>query len=303
MRFWLAVLSVVSVATMLPATASADARDDKVGVYIEVYNMFTSRFDSQRSRYRAVFGTLDPAATPCASAQNAERELFHGQDSSGTVADFRRRLRRRPSLPQDALVNDMLDAATVAAPTWNEVFDYYHRDVDSTDACALGNTLHGRITAAWAKYFTAEAQLIGFLREETNARQARELASIEREFGRNFRFFHATMLGETMTLQELYGAEPFDVEAFSRAVESLAAHFGEIRPRVSTAPAEASAGLNAMHYSSFLVRLDNFIGSARAFVTAVRSNTRVDRAANDFERGLSDVIRTSNGMRFDERVR
>lgn len=293
MRQKLLSIGVFVSAVAMSGTAFADARANKVDTYVRLFNTYTQELERIRTDYEGAFGTLDASATPCASAGREARSLrLSGQD--GSFDEFARDLRRGPRLPQDALARDMLAGASTAIPAWDEAVDYYRRNVDSTDACALGNRLHGRLVAAWQQYFAASGPMLTFLREETRASQARELAAIERQYGQNFRYFRLKIITDVVALQELYGAASLDIDAFAALATALEAEATQTRDRAGTAPREVNTALRS--FTGWLLQVQNLAGKAADLVAAVRANRNVEHAAALFEHDLSGVIRTSNGM-------
>ncbi len=304
-RIHIAALAAVFVAVGASPVALADARADKVELYVEVHNMFAQRMHANHERYTGALAGLDPER-PCSGDRTPERGLYDTADSTGTIDGFRRRLRRAPRLPQDAQVTAMLDAAAIQVPTFNALYDYYHRDRHLADACAEGNAMHTRLMAAFAAFFAADREIVAFLEDETRQLQARALEEAERTHGRNFRYFQLRIVREIEALRDVLGAETHDVEALVRALDALAASSGEIGPRATSAPTEVHADLYQGGYLTFLQRVDTLVESGRRFVTAVRDPRGTDatrqRALNELERAFTEAIQRSNSVRYSERV-
>lgn len=290
----------------------ADARADKVELYIEVHNQFAQQMQATHARYLEAIQGLDPQA-PC-TAERQPRGLYHAGDSTGTISGFRRRLRRGPRLPEDALVGRMLDAAASHLPAWNTLFDYYGRRVFTTDACALGNAKHRELMAAFEQFLGADRELITFLEGETARARQRELVETERRYGQNFRYHHLAFVEEIEKLRGLLGASPIDVDAVDREAAAIEALHATIAPRAQTSPREIHSDLYEGHYLIFLQSIESLASSAHAFVAAFRANSGtprdraraasdLDRAASSLDRAFDEAIRASNGVRYSDAVR
>ena len=203
--------AVAAVTLLLPSGhALADARSDKLDLYIEVHNMFTTRMRANHDNYVPTLAGLDPE-NPCTLERQPGGDMYHTADSTGAIDGYRRRLRRAPRLPQDRLVTAMLDAAAIQVPAWNAAFDYYGRRVYTTDQCAQGNVYHRQLMAAFQAYFAADAELLVFIDTENRARRVTALQQTERTHGRNFRFYRLTeQLGvdERSTTVDLHRGVP-----------------------------------------------------------------------------------------------
>jgi hypothetical protein len=300
-------LLVCSAGTVRADTGAGDAaRDAKVDTYIAVFNLLVGTLTEQRERYAETFGTLDPAATPCATAQRPEEVVYYSTYGENMLTDLRRRLREGPRMPQDRLATEMLDAAAIAIPAWNEAYDYYHRDVDATDACALGNAIHARVTPAWTRFFAAEAELEVFLRAYTLERDARLLAEVERVHGRNFRFHHLLILHNMNAISEALEAERPDLDTVTRLVDVIAAAHDEIRPRAERAPRDIHVALRQGDYMTFLLRADAFVVATRQLVRALFDNPLdsdvVRRAEDTCVRARDALIVGANAVRFSRGI-
>lgn len=304
-RFRHAAIAALLLLLGSTGVARADARADKVQLYVEVHNMFAQRMHANHDRYTAALAGLD-AEHPCAGERTPESGLYNTADSTGTIAGYRRRLRRAPRLPQDALVTAMLDAAAIQVPTFNSLNDYYHRDRHLADACAEGNASHTRLMSAFAAFFEADGQLLTFLEAETRQQQARELVEVEHTHGRNFRYFQLRIVGEIEVLRDVLSAETHDVDALARALDAIAASSAEIGPRATSAPQDVHSDLYQGGYLTFLQRVDTLVELGRRFVTTVRdahaNDSARSRAMNELERAFTEAIERSNAVRYSDRV-
>ncbi|MCA9575648.1 MAG: DUF3829 domain-containing protein [Sandaracinaceae bacterium] len=295
-----ALLSLLSATTAL-----ADARSDKLDLYIEVHNMFTTRMRANYDNYAPTLQGLPPDA-PCSADSQPGRDMYSTADSTGTIDGYRRRLRRAPRLPQDRLVTAMLDAAAIQVPTWNALYDYYRRRVYTTDQCAQGNADHRRLMAAFEAYFAADAELLTFIDTESRARRARELTETERRHGRNFRFYQVSLMEQVEVMRDLLSAQALDVDALAQAADAMAAGLGEIQPRAEAAPRDVYGDLRQGGYLTFLRRIDTLVTVTRQWVALLRNpNARPndrERSGGDFERAFRAAIQSSNGVRYSERV-
>ncbi|MFO0696184.1 MAG: DUF3829 domain-containing protein [Polyangiales bacterium] len=297
---WLAIVAISH-----PSGASADARSDKVQLYIEVYNTFASTMHTRHERLVRGLEGRD-AQNPCTVDHPPSGIFYNAGDATGTIPGYERRLRRAPRLPQDRLVQQMMDAAKAEIEAWNGADDYYRRRVYTTDACAQGNAYHRTLVGSYESFFAAERDVLAFVDEESRSMRVEALRRVEREHGRNFRYYQASIMNDVESVRDLLQAETLDLDALSRAVESVATQAGEIGPRAETAPREVHSDLYSGQYLTFLGRINTFVGRGRELVTVLRNaqSTPRDRegAGRDFERAFSDAIEASNRVRYSNRV-
>lgn len=297
---------LIAVTLLLPAGhALADARSDKLDLYIEVHNMFSTRMHANHDNYVPTLAGLDPE-NPCTQERQPGGNMYHTADSTGTIDGFRRRLRRAPRLPQDRLVTAMLDAAAIEVPTWNAAFDYYGRRVYTTDACAQGNAYHRQLMSAFEAYFAADAELLTFIDAENRARRVTALAQAERTHGRNFRYYQLSLMNEVETMRDVLSAATLDVDALARAGEAIATGVAEIKPRAESAPREIHGDLYEGQYLSFLRSLETLSETTRNLVTALRNpSTRPndrERRMSELQRAFTAAIQAANSVRYSDRV-
>ncbi|MEZ4327498.1 MAG: DUF3829 domain-containing protein [Polyangiales bacterium] len=300
-------LATLGESSVLEAHARADARSDKLELYIEIHNTFTRAMRARHDNYVPTLEGL-PAENPCTAERQPGRGMYHAGDATGTIPAFRRRLRRAPRLPQDALATAMLDAAAAELPAWNGAYAYYHRDRGyTTDACAQGNTFHRQLMGAYQAYFTADTELLTFIDSESRARRATVLQDTERRYGRNFRYFHLSLMNEVEAMRDILNAPTLDLDALSRVTQTIAAGVAEIKPRAESAPQEIHSDLYQGQYLSFLRGLETLVRASNALVTSMReppsrSNDR-QRRQTELDRALSGAIEGANRVRYSDRVR
>ena len=274
-------------------------------LYIEVHNMFTTRMRANHDNYVPTLAGLDPQ-NPCTLERQPGGDMYHTADSTGTIPEFRRRLRRGPRLPQDRLVTAMLDAAAIQVPAWNAAFDYYGRNVFRNDNCAQGNVYHRQLMGAFEAYFAADAELLVFIDTEHRARRVTELAATERTHGRNFRYVQLSLMNEVAAMRAGLSAATLDLDALTRSADALAAGLAEIKPRADSAEREIHTLLYEGGYLTFLRSIESLVESARAAVTTLRDprarpNDR-ERRMGDFQRQFTAAIQASNSVRYSDRV-
>lgn len=302
-----AMLAVLATTLMMTAGhALADARSDKLDLYIEVHNMFSTRMHANHDNYVPTLQGLDPE-NPCTMERQPGGDMYHTADSTGTIDGFRRRLRRAPRLPQDRLVTAMLDAAAIQVPAWNAAFDYYGRRVYTTDQCRQGNIYHRQLMDAFAAYFAADTELLAFIDTENRARRVAEVARVERTYGRNFRFYQLHLMEQVEAMRDILSAETLDVDALARTGEAIATGVGEIKPRAESAPADVHSDMYQGGYLSFLRSLETLAESTRDFAAAMRDprarpNDR-ERRMSALQRAFTSAIQASNSVRYSDRVR
>ena len=302
-----AMLAAIAALTLqLPAGhALADARSDKLDLYIEVHNMFTTRMRATHDNYVPTLAGLDPE-NPCTLERQPGGDMYHTADSTGAIDGYRRRLRRAPRLPQDRLVTAMLDAAAIQVPAWNAAFDYYGRRVYTTDQCAQGNVYHRQLMAAFQAYFAADAELLVFIDTENRARRVTALQQTERTHGRNFRFYQLSLMNEVETMRDVLSAPTLDVDALARTGEAIATGVAEIKPRAESAPREIHSDLYEGQYLGFLRSLETLAETTRNLVAALRNpsarpNDR-ERRMGELQRAFTAAIQAANSVRYSDQV-
>lgn len=283
------------------SVASANARDDKVQLYIEVHNQFARSIRARFDRYTEALQGLN-ADAPCQGDQNPGRAIYHAGDATGTIRAFRRRLRRRPRLPQDQLITTMLDAAAEELPAWNAAFAYYSHNRHREDACAEGNRLHATMIGAMRRFVEADTQLIAFLDTESREQRRREIADVEREHGQGFRYAHLTMVAQVEALRDLLRVQRLDLAAIGRVFDTLDTMRTQTLARVQAADPDIRSALYEGRYQMFLQRVASLVRAGRTLLERLndpRANAdRRRRAGEALNRALSEAIRSSNGVRY-----
>ncbi len=260
---------------------------DKVGEYIRnCMNAMSSNVYQSRRRYLSWV----PKNGPTGREANPYG-LFAVSGASRCQAAATKAKTMTPSEPGiEAAGQKYAKAVAVLEPIVKEAFTYYDQKNYKDDKFAKGKTLHPQLIAAFDEFVKADHEIHQAVGAVTKPLSQRQLARIERDEGKKFRFHRRNVLNIARDLVELGDPSGEDSEVSFSIYD---AHFQDLD--------KALTGLKdygVLRRSDLTNPKKAKIGAATAYDNYVRACEEYVRRARDYGRCLRDappIAKTKDG--------
>lgn len=305
----LAVLSAATATSPRDAAASkpvraAAAREAKVSAYIEIINDESNHVLRNLDSYAGHIEDVQAGPT-CKEGGPQSWVSSMGPNAAERIARYRKGLARPPALPGDAPAGEMVEALAALRPVVEEASEYYYSSKFNEDGCARGKAMHPLLMNGFSRYVRADRALRAWLDQYTDERDAAELVTQEKQYGRGLHYYHRKVMVDAKPLMRAARGQPIDaaaiksrLAAFVPTVEATEAAVKAVRtPRNS----------DAIYQGGY----EQFVGSAKAFgnqaedflkLLARQETEEAEAAAKDARDASAPGARPGQAQKVRERA-
>jgi hypothetical protein len=281
--------------------AKPTPKDAKVNAYVEIINSWSNYVFENRARYAG--WVADMKAGPTCKELHISAPSAVGDSAPETYKGYRKALGKKPKLDADDAALQMVTALEEMIKPVSDASEYYHGHAHLEDGCKRGKELHPVLLAAWAKYEEADRTVRAFVEKANDERQATELASAQKKYGKALHYYHLKL--------------PMDGKVLVRAVEAAKADVGPVREaltafsqtltEVTAVVAKEKQGKNseALYeggYEQLVTRAGWFKDAVESLLKATGQDDR-SRAGKQVIGAYNDMIDQSNKTMFSKSMK
>jgi hypothetical protein len=305
--------SATKAASSKPAPAkkpppAPDAKTEaKVSLYITIMNKESEAIFEERGEW--LRKVRDPKAGPTCKEQSLNLSRNVGRDEAETYAEYKKKLLAKPKLEADAAALKMVEALEDLRKPTEEGAPYFFRKDLEKSRCAKTKELFPILMAGWNKYAEGYEALREFVDKFTDERDAREVESTAKKYGKRHRYHFARLVTETKALLRTMAVQARKSDPDPAPVqEKLASLSGIVDEAKSLITKDNDAkkgdsyppGLSLLLFDS----MPGFQKTVKTYLDTVNAKTAKNRTSalkSDWERVVRDynkMIDQMNGVQF-----
>jgi hypothetical protein len=249
-RAWLlAHLGPFAVAALLAAPAShakakaPAGKDAKISTYVQIINTESNHVFDSRRHYAGWVSSMKTG--PTCKERGLRGPGSFGDSAPERFKKYRTALGKRPKLDADKAALQMVEALEELRTPQNEAAEYYYKNLHLKDDCKKGQELHPLLVQAWAKFVQADSELRGFVESYQDERDADELASTQKKYGKRLRYHHRKLMIDGKALVRETDARASQSKPDVAAIRSKLSSFVQTLDDASALVAEEKKGKNS----------------------------------------------------------
>ncbi|HMJ14529.1 MAG TPA: DUF3829 domain-containing protein [Polyangiaceae bacterium] len=274
-------------------------KDAKIGTYVQIINGESNHVFDTRRNYAAWVSSMKTG--PTCKERGLRGPGSFGDSAPERFKKYRAALAKRPKLEADAAALQMVEALEELRVPQNEAADYYYKNQHLKDDCKKGQELHPKLVTAWTKYAQADNDVRGFVEKYQDARDADELASVEKKYGKRLRYHHRKLMIEGKALVRETDAQTAQAAPDVAALRAKLAAFVQTLQDAASLVAKEKQGKNsdALYqggYEMLLKKAEWYRDAADELLKQLETPRKQPDGAERLRRASEQSIKAYNAM-------